>query len=90
MQRSIPGAADALQDAYSAVEILPGTAIARELRENKRLSGDHRAYRYRFEDPRVALLHGAVTTLRALTRPLARKIAAAVREDRRRELRSED
>lgn len=90
VQRSIPGAADALQDAYSAVEILPGTAIARELRENKRLSGDHRAYRYRFEDPRVALLHGAVTTLRALTRPLARKIAAAVREERRRELRSED
>jgi len=89
VQRTVPGAADALQDAYSAVEILPGTAIAEELRLKKRLRGNHRAYRYRFQDPRVALLHGAVSTLRTLTRPLARTIAEAVRKERRREMRGE-
>lgn len=87
--RTVPGACDALQDAYSAVEILPGTAIAEELRRKKRLRGSHRAYRYRFQDPRVALLYGVVSTLRTVTRPLARAIAAAVRKERRREMRGE-
>lgn len=90
VQRTVPGAADALQDAYGAVEVLPGTDIAEQLRGAKKLRGDHRAYGYRFQDPRVRLLHGVVSTLRALTRPLARKIAAAVREERRREMRGEE
>jgi radical SAM superfamily enzyme YgiQ (UPF0313 family) len=90
VQQSIPGAADALQDAFGAVEILPGTAMAEELRIKKRLFGDYRAHRYRFEDPRVALLHGAVSALRALTRPLARVIAEQVRRERRREMRGEE
>ncbi|MBT9156432.1 MAG: Hopanoid C-3 methylase [Firmicutes bacterium] len=90
VQRTVPGASEALQDAYSAVEILPGTDIAEELRGAKRLQGDHRAYRYRFQDTRVAWLHRAVSALRALTRPLARRVAEAVRKERRREMRGEE
>ncbi len=86
-QRIVPGAERGLQDAFSAVEVLPGTAIAEELRNAKLLRGDHRGYTYIFLDVRVRLLHNAITMLRTLTRPLARVLAEAVRKEARREMR---
>jgi len=86
-QRTISGAADGVQDMYSAVEVLPGTTLATELRSMGLLLGDHRGYTYRLTDARVRLLYKAISLLRALGRPLGRLAAEQARKDRRREMR---
>lgn len=86
-QRTISGAADGVQDMYSAVEVLPGTTLAAELRSMGLLLGDHRGYTYRLTDARVRLLYKAISLLRALGRPLGRLAAEQARKDRRREMR---
>lgn len=85
------GVSDSVHDMFNPVEVLPGTAVADELKQQGLLLGDYRGYKYRYVDYRIRLLCASLKGLRVVVSPVGKLFDQSRRKKRQRQLvRGED